>query len=112
MPLYTIVVAKPNKNNFTKWVTEKLIPNLSKPSIIVMDNALYHSVVYNKAPISVSEVDDIKLWLSKNNIPLEDTTRKPNLLMLVKRHKPESVCEIDELLSEHGHTVVTRAPYD
>lgn len=39
-----------NRSNFTKWVTEKLIPNLPPASIIVMDNAPYHSTVLNKAP--------------------------------------------------------------
>ncbi|XP_026738814.1 uncharacterized protein LOC113501772 isoform X2 [Trichoplusia ni] len=100
-----------NKNNFTKWVTEKLIPNVPKPSIIVMDNAPYHSVVRNKAPTSASKVSEIKLWLSENNIPFSDTTRKPNLLMLVKQHKPEPIYEIDDLLNRHGHTVVRLPPY-
>lgn len=96
---------------FTKWVMEKLIPNLTKPAIIVMDNAPYHSVIRNKAPTSSSKVSEIKLWLSENNVPFEDSLRKPNLLMLVKQHRPQPVYEIDELLSEHGHTVVRLPPY-
>ncbi|KAL0868225.1 hypothetical protein ABMA27_007760 [Loxostege sticticalis] len=43
-----------NQKNFTKWVTEKLIPNITEPSIIVMDNAPYHSVIKNKAPTSAN----------------------------------------------------------
>lgn len=31
--------------------------------------------------------------------------------MLVKKHKPEPVYYIDELLGEHGHTVVRLPPY-
>lgn len=37
-----------NAQNFTKWVTEKLLPNITEPSIIVMDNAPYHSIITNK----------------------------------------------------------------
>lgn len=37
-----------NAQNFIKWVTEKLLPNISEPSIIVMDNAPYHSIRTNK----------------------------------------------------------------
>lgn len=47
-----------NKINFTKWVTEKLIPNIAEPSIIVMDNAPYHSVIKNKASSSANKVDE------------------------------------------------------
>lgn len=31
--------------------------------------------------------------------------------MLVKNHKPEPVYYIDELLGEHGHTVIRLPPY-
>lgn len=74
-----------NQQNFTKWVNEKLIPNLKEPAIIVMDNAPYHSVVKNKAPTSASRVAEIKLWLSENDITYDSTLRKPSLLALVKK---------------------------
>ncbi|CAG9134081.1 unnamed protein product [Plutella xylostella] len=100
-----------NRHNFTKWITEKLIPNLKEPTIIVMDNAPYHSVVKNKAPTSASKVAEIKLWLLENNIPFDPATRKPLLLALVKKHKPTPIYEIDELLGEHGHIVMRLPPY-
>ncbi|CAK1603199.1 unnamed protein product [Parnassius mnemosyne] len=76
-------------HNFTKRVTEKLVPNITEPSIIVMDNAPYHSIITNKAPTSALKVDEIKLWLLENNIPFDDTLWTPSLLMLVKKHKPD-----------------------
>lgn len=100
-----------NAHNFTKWITEKLIPNLHEPSIIVMDNAPYHTVVTNKAPTSSSRVDEIKLWLLENNIDFDPSLRKPNLLSLVKKNKPRPIYAIDELLGENGHTVVRLPPY-
>lgn len=51
------------------------------------------------------------MWLLENNIPFDESLRKPSLLMLVKKHKPEPVYYIDELLGEHGHTVVRLPPY-
>lgn len=33
-----------NSEIFQKWLQKQLLPNLDKPSIIVMDNAPYHSV--------------------------------------------------------------------
>lgn len=35
-----------NASNFNKWLREKLIPNLTEPSIIVMDNVSYHIIPY------------------------------------------------------------------
>lgn len=32
-----------DNNNYTKWLSEKLIPNLPPNSIVVIDNAPYHS---------------------------------------------------------------------
>lgn len=100
-----------NKSNFTKWVEQKLIPNLPPASIVVMDNAPYHSAMLNKAPTSATKVAEIKEWLVQNQIPFNETLKKPSLLMLVKRHKPEPIFEIDELLGAHGHTVVRLPPY-
>ncbi|XP_038221442.1 uncharacterized protein LOC119839277, partial [Zerene cesonia] len=40
-----------NRENFMKWVQEKLLPNIPPPqSIVVTDNAPYHTVALNKAP--------------------------------------------------------------
>lgn len=39
-----------NASNFNKWLREKLVPNLNEPSVIVTDNASYHTVQINKAP--------------------------------------------------------------
>ncbi|CAH2105951.1 unnamed protein product [Euphydryas editha] len=100
-----------NAHNFTKWITEKLIPNLHEPSIIVFDNAPYHSVITNKASTSSSRIEEIKNWLIENNVEFDPRLRKPNLLTLVKQHKPQPIYEIDELLGENGHTVVRLPPY-
>ncbi|GJQ84558.1 hypothetical protein Trydic_g20053 [Trypoxylus dichotomus] len=35
---------------FEGWVPKQLIPNLPPNSVVVMDNAPYHSVVTNKIP--------------------------------------------------------------
>ena len=32
-----------NQKNFEKWFKEQLISNLPEPSLIIMDNATYHS---------------------------------------------------------------------
>ncbi|CAB3240016.1 unnamed protein product [Arctia plantaginis] len=62
--------------------------------------------IRQKAPTNASTVNKIKLWLLENNIPFDESLRKPYLLMLVKKHKPELVYHIDGLLGDHGHTVI------
>ncbi|KAL0895149.1 hypothetical protein ABMA27_013600 [Loxostege sticticalis] len=88
-----------NQKNFTKWVTEKLIPNITEPSII------------NKAPTSAKRVSELREWLIENNISFDPHLRKPSLLALVRKHKPEPQYEIDEIFGEFGHTVVRLPPY-
>ncbi|KAH9640930.1 hypothetical protein HF086_015625 [Spodoptera exigua] len=100
-----------NAVNFNKWLREKLIPNLNEPSVIVMDNASYHSIIVNKAPTSQNRKDDIREWLTLNNIPFEDYHTKAELLCFVKRNIPEPVYEADELLKENGHEVLRLPPY-
>lgn len=41
-----------NSTNYEKWLREKLIPNLPAKSVIVVDNASYHSVLLDPAPTS------------------------------------------------------------
>ena len=38
--------------NFEKWSSEKLIPNLPPRTVVVVDNASYHNVQLNRATIS------------------------------------------------------------
>ncbi|CAF4800551.1 unnamed protein product [Pieris macdunnoughi] len=100
-----------NKDIFTKWVTEKLIPNLTKPSLIVMDNAKYQSVQLNKPPAQADRIAVIKAWVQSNNIPYDDNWRKCQLLEAVKNHKSEPNYQIDEILKSHGHEVLRLPPY-
>ncbi|CAH2090917.1 unnamed protein product [Euphydryas editha] len=43
-----------DSKNFKKWLTEKLIPNLPQNSLVVIDNASYHSTQCEKPPVSLS----------------------------------------------------------
>lgn len=56
-------------NNFTKWVKERLIPNLDQPSAIVMDNTSYHSMRTDKCPTSSTRKADIQDWLRRHGVP-------------------------------------------
>jgi hypothetical protein len=39
-----------NYDNFSRWITHQVIPNLPPNSVVVVDNVSYHSTVHNKPP--------------------------------------------------------------
>jgi hypothetical protein len=51
---------------FNKWVEEQLVPALPPKSLVVMDNASYHSVIKEgtKAPTSATRKGDMQKWLN------------------------------------------------
>lgn len=100
-----------NSQNFNKWISEKLIPNLSEPSVIVMDNASYHCVQINKGPTTNTRKAEIQAWLSSNGISYEDYLSREELLVLAKENKQAPVYQVDELLKRHGHEVLRLPPY-
>lgn len=100
-----------NAETFIKWVTEKLIPNLEEPSLVIMDNASYHSTEIEKQPTSSWTRPAIVTWLQKHNIPFEAQLLKPELLYIAKCNKKAKTYVVDELLRENGHEVLRLPPY-
>lgn len=72
-----------NQENFLKWFENQLLKNLEEPSIIVMDNASYHSTIENKVPNGSWNKPEIKEWLHNRNIYFADQLLKIQLLDLV-----------------------------
>jgi hypothetical protein len=76
--------------NFKKWLETQLLPQLKVPSIIIMDNAAYHSEVLNRSPTSNWRKGDIQKWLENNNLPYDQTMLKAELLGIVKNNKQQN----------------------
>ncbi|XP_049518354.1 uncharacterized protein LOC125943315 [Dermacentor silvarum] len=97
--------------HFQKWFVEELLPNIKPRSVIVMDNASYHSAQVEKVPSSSSRKSDIQCWLKLKSIPFSDDQLKSELLQLVKQHKHMFLpYQIDTLASAAGHVVVRLPP--
>lgn len=96
---------------FVKWLKENLIPNLPPNSIVVIDDAPYHSTQAEKIPSRSSLKNEMQEWLSKNNITFEKEMSKPELYNLTLVNKPEKKYVVDELLRQHGHEIVRLPPY-
>ncbi|XP_023718473.1 uncharacterized protein LOC111870421 [Cryptotermes secundus] len=100
-----------NATNYQKWLTEKLIPNLPPKSVLVVDNAQYHNVQFNKAPTSQTTKAKMMEWLTVNNVPFHDGMLKIQLYDLIKAHKPlHKNFVIDNIMTAYGHTVLRLPP--
>lgn len=97
--------------NYTKWLTEKLIPNLPPNSIVVIDNAPYHSKQLNKPPTMAARKQDMQNWLSERNITFDPRMTKAELNYIIIRNRPEKEYLVDKLLEESGHEVLRLPPY-
>lgn len=100
-----------DSSTFEKWVAEQLIPNLEQPSLILLDNASYHSRVIDKNPTNSWKKNEIKEWLLKHNIAFPPASLKIDLLTISKAHKIPNRFVVDEMLREHGHEVLRLPPY-
>lgn len=101
-----------NHLTFKKWFTEALIPNLDKPSVIVMDNAKYHSKILDKPPTMASRKPEIVEWLRMHRVSFEDDMKKSELLELVFQNRPRfPKYEIDDIAQKNGHKIIRLPPY-
>jgi transposase len=95
---------------FTNWFEKSLLANLHTPSIIVMDNASYHSM--STMPKSRDRVGTMKDWLKENGIMFPSNATKPEIWAFVKKEKKNpKYYTIDRLATEKGHCVIRLPPY-
>lgn len=65
-----------NTENFMKWLTESVLPKLPNNSVVVLDNAPYHSVQINKPPPQSANKAEMQAWLARNGIYFSPDLRK------------------------------------
>ena len=102
-----------DSHNFEKWFQEMLLPYIPSSSIIVMDNASYHSRKKDKLPTKSSTKNVIAQWLDAHGIehgPVK-TTLKAELYKLAKDNYPGDRFVIDEMAAEAGHEVLSLPPH-
>jgi transposase len=101
-----------NADQFQKWFSEMLLPNIPSNSIIIMDNATYHKALAEEsAPIATSSKEKIRNWLEKNDIPCRDDCLKVELVTMLNKIAPNPTYIIDEMADKNGHTVLRTPPY-
>ncbi|KAG8239686.1 hypothetical protein J437_LFUL016316 [Ladona fulva] len=59
-----------DSQRFEDWLKVKLLPNINEGSVVLMDNATYHSRKKEKIPTPSSHKMEIKTWLKSKEIEL------------------------------------------
>jgi transposase len=92
---------------FMEWFRTKLLPNSPENSVIIIDNASYHSVQKFKIPNTGSrEIEIMEFW-EKN---YENYTKK-GLLEVLKTKTFAKQYEADKEAPNWGHVVLRLPPY-
>lgn len=101
-----------NNDNFENWFKTQLIPNLEEPSLIVMDNASYHSRLEEKIPRKSWTKDRLINWLQNKNVTVPKDVFKDSVWSLVqKQKKSDKICYTDKFAESYGHRVLRLPPY-
>lgn len=100
-------------STFKEWFVNRFLNYLDEGSIIIMDNAPYHSVSINKIPNTSSRKRDIIEWLQQKGIEFSTAETIPELLQRVLPFKNQTkMYELDVLANEMDHEVIRLPPYD
>lgn len=101
-----------NSHTFKLWFQHRLLNSLEEGSVIIMDNASYHSTLFEKLPNSSSRKQEVQNWLDAKRIEYGPTDTKSELLKLVEPYKSrEKSYELDIIANEMGHEVIRLPPY-
>ncbi|KAK8375678.1 hypothetical protein O3P69_008460 [Scylla paramamosain] len=95
---------------FQIWFKDQLLPNIPNNSLIIMDDAHWHSNIVNKAPDTNMKKDCIIQWLQENNIAPDKAVSKLELLHIVNSYT-EKLYDIDLIAKNCGHEVLRLPPH-
>lgn len=101
-----------NAELFHRWLTTRLLPSLNEPSVLVIDNAPYHSRLTDGShcPNTATRKDDLKRWLEQHSMSYPPQATRPELLLICKENRPPPQFTVDNTIREWGHEVVRLPP--
>ena len=97
--------------HFEKWFHYSVLPNLQSNSLIVMDNAPYHSHKLEPVPTMSSTKQQMQDWLTVKGIVFPECSLKRELLQLIVSSSPTPKYAVDEMAKAAGHEIVRLPPY-
>ena len=100
-----------NSENYEKYF-EKVCQLLKPNSVIVIDNASYHSRNDVNYPLSKWKKAQFQDWLTKHNIPFNSDDLRAELWLLCKRHRVDKTSKvIDNIAKKYGYEILRLPPY-
>ena len=101
-----------NAELFEGWL-KSVLPNLPQNSVLVFDNASYHSKKdENNSPKSNWTKDRLKRWLTAKNVPFHPKALRDPLYDLAReKERQEPKYKVDQLIKDAGHSVLRLPPY-
>jgi len=101
-----------DRENFSGWFAEQLLPNIPKNSVIITDNAGYHNVAEeNSFPMSDSTKEDLRKWSDDKDIPWGQDLLKAGLYALCRSDKPKPGYKTDIIAKAAGHAILRTPQY-
>ena len=92
-----------NGENFIKWFTTQLLPNISDNSVIIMDNAPYHNTYKDDGvPPLTSKKSALQKWLKDNNVAFSKSFLRIQLKDLINEHRPDRIFKLDDMLKNNS----------
>ncbi|XP_061704644.1 uncharacterized protein LOC133515996 [Cydia pomonella] len=99
-----------NAEVFEEWFTQ-VLDKIPDGSVIVLDNAPYHSRKIEKVPNTQSRKNEIIDWLKERNLFTINMNKK-DLLDIVRAHKNRyEAFVVDEIAKQRNKTVLRLPPY-
>ncbi|KAB0792942.1 hypothetical protein PPYR_12562 [Photinus pyralis] len=104
-----------NRGNFENWFKTQLVPNLpDEKSLIIMDNASYHSGLLEKIPTKSWTKQRMIEWLGENNIGYPEKAMKDQIWSICKSlEKPYGfsmlIKRLVELRTGHSNSIRSTA---
>jgi len=105
-----------NYENFSKWFSNQLLPNIPSDSIIIMDNAKYHNILADDTfPTPRSNKGELLAWLEKNHSHLklhdDPSMLKAELYEICKKIAPAPEFKLDRMAEKYGHRILRTPQY-
>ncbi|XP_054015963.1 uncharacterized protein LOC128896630 [Hylaeus anthracinus] len=99
-----------NVAKFEDWFS-KVISIIEENSVVVMDNAPYHSRKIDKISTSKWKKADIQQWLRARGITFADDIIKIELLHIMKQQQVPDNYAVDEIVKRKNVTILRLLPY-
>lgn len=93
-------------DHFEEWFKTVLLPNLPPNSLIILDNASYHTRRIEPIPCQSWTKKRMQEWLEARNIAFPDNALKAEIYSIIKQLKPTPSYVIDKMAADAGERTV------